>query len=303
MYLFIVNRYAGRGKGKKKWQDLEQLINAKQIPYQKIFTKYKGHAEEILKQMKEIEKYQTVVVVGGDGTLQEVVNGLINNTNILQQKNSVLIGVIPAGTGNDFARSLRIPLQADQALTHILERKTTKEIDIGRITKTDNQRYFVNAVGIGFDGDVAWYANNSLLKKLLGKFIYTYAVLKLIFSYKPHKLTIKIDGKEQTYTKVWMIVTANLQFYGGGMHICPIAMPNDQILNGCVIHGISRFNFLKVFPSVFAGKHIYNQAVTQFTAKEIVIKEKDLRMHADGESIGNSPIKISLAKERINVIL
>lgn len=242
------------------------------------------------------ESKQTVlVVVGGDGTLQSVMPELVGY--------DIPLGIIPAGSGNDFARALGIPLNPKQALEYLLD-GGIKKIDI---VQTGSQ-YCVTVIGIGIDGKVAQTVNDSGYKKWfnyfrLGHFSYVLSLFQVLLQYRPNTVTLIVDGTEMTFSNVWLIAVANIPNYGGGMLICPGASCSDGVLDICIVHGISRFEFLRIFPQVFAGKHILHSGVSMLQGKVLkVLSSSPMLAHGDGEVIGQTPMEIAVRKKAVHVI-
>lgn len=294
MYAFIINPISGNGRSTYIWQNIKKTLLKKQTKYVAYFTEHKGHATEIVSSL-DPQKISVVVVVGGDGTVHDVVNGL--------QQVRIPIGIIPAGSGNDYARSIQVPKSYRLALERILSGEK-KKIDILHV----GERFCITVVGIGFDGKVAEIANQTKYKKFLnrlrlGKFTYFFIVLRLLFQYRPTQVTIKLDGQTYQYENVWLIAVANLPYYGGGMHICPHAQSDDGVLDICLVHNISKYKLLQIFPKVFHGKHINHSAITILKGKNVkVYSDKPVVIHGDGEVIGQTPIEVTIKKDVLDIV-
>lgn len=296
MFLFLVNRLSGHGQGLKVWKQTQQLLQEKRIQYDVEFPGSPVHAAYLLrKYMKENDQVKVVVVVGGDGTVQSIANELAAC--------SIPLGVIPAGSGNDFARALGIPLNPKKALEYILT-GVIKKIDIAQ----SGNKYFVTVVGIGIDGKIAQTVNHSWYKKWfntfrLGRLSYVISLIHVLFSYQPLTVNIKVDEMEMRFSDVWLIAVANIPNYGGGMIICPGASYTDGVFDICIVHGISRFEVIRIFPQVFVGKHILHPGISMLQGQEVkVFSDSPMPAHGDGEMIGETPIEISIRKEAIHVI-
>ncbi|WP_096199035.1 diacylglycerol/lipid kinase family protein [Bacillus sp. FJAT-45350] len=294
MYVFIVNPISGNGRTITIWKNIERLLVDKGITYDVKYTNGQGHATEIVREL-DSSNVTAVIAVGGDGTVHDVVNGL--------KVVKVPLGIIPAGSGNDYARSMNIPKDFKLALERILTGKK-KKIDILHV----GERCCMTVIGIGFDGRVAELANSSKYKKILnglnlGKFTYLAIVLKVLFQYKPTKVTITLDDEDITFDDVWLVAVANLPYYGGGMNICPDAESDDGILDVCIVHSITKLNLLKVFPKVFKGKHVSHQSITILRGKKIkVISDTPVVIHGDGEIIGQTPIEVIIVKDVLDIV-
>ena len=303
---FIVNKAASNGKPLKLWEKLVRELDKQNVNYRSFHTKYPNHATEIAKQIATMyeDKIEGIIAVGGDGTMNEVVNGLAKHP-------TVRVGFIPAGTGNDFSRGFNIPNSPIAALKLILRKqgRPIPQFDIGKATiGTSSQRkLFMNSLGVGFDAEVSKLTNQSLMKKYLsvvrlGSLVYVIALLKLLFSFVPTSVTLSIDGTIHRYQNVWFVTVSNQSFYGGGMKISPNARPNDGLLNITVIHNLSKLKLLLVFGTVFFGKHVGLKEVSVHTGREIKIdSEKPFLVHVDGEQVGHTPVVVSVDKSRISI--
>jgi YegS/Rv2252/BmrU family lipid kinase len=297
VYCFIVNEVSGNGRALKVWRKIEKTLQEKEVPYCIHFTKKPKHAICLVQEIIKQKTVTIVVAVGGDGTIHEVINGLIG-ANI-----NIPLGIIPAGSGNDFSRGLGIPLKHDRALERILNGKP-RIIDVGVINST----YFSTVAGIGFDGEVAHKTNVSTYKKLLnivgmGKVSYIISALHILFRYKPMDLSITIDKKMYKMQKVWLIAVANLPYYGGGLAICPNAVSNDGFFDICVVQGISKWGFLSTFPLAFKGKHTTLPSIKILKGKELeIISPSPILIHGDGEIIGNTPAVIRMKPYGLTVL-
>lgn len=308
MYIFIINPEAGSGKGAQVWNAIKPSLEAEEVRYRSFFTKHAGHAEDIAIQVAELhgEKIEAIVVIGGDGTVHEVVNGL-------RAYPHVPVGFIPGGSGNDFARGFSIPRSPKKALLRILENKrpTAKKYDLGRFLfpeRKKGERYFVNGLGIGFDADVAKATNEARYKRILnkmklGSLAYVLSILRLLFSYQPSQLHILVDGEEHIFKDAWLVAISNIPYYGGGIKISPKARPNDGKLNLCVVHELSKWKLLAVFITVFTGQHQRFKEVTLLEGSIISISsERPLLIHADGEIIGSTPLVVGVDPKTQSIV-
>jgi diacylglycerol kinase (ATP) len=295
MIWFIVNRVAGYGRGHRVWKQIEHLLLERQINYQVAFTERPGHATHIAKELAKQNNASVVIVIGGDGTLHEAANGLAGS--------DIPLGSIPAGSGNDFARGLQIPIQSEQALEKVLTGQKRK-IDIARI----NDEVFINVAGVGFDGQVAKVTNQAKYKKWLnrlglGNLCYLFSFFKVLFRYQPTEVQLVIDERELIFSDVWLVAIANIPFYGGGMMICPHAQSDDGLLDVCIVHGISRWKLVTLLPRVFHGTHIYDPAVTTLTGRRLkIVSAKPLTAHGDGEILGQTPLDLSIKQEGLTIV-
>jgi diacylglycerol kinase (ATP) len=300
---FIINLQAKNGRCRKVWEQIEQQLAETGTLYKACFTEYSGHAVELTKSIAQDEhgEEKTIVVVGGDGTLHEVVNGAAGNSKLT-------IGFIPGGSGNDFSRGFGIPQDPIAALKLILEEKPKTVVDTGRISGGSKCHYFINNMGVGFDAAISEAANHSKLKaKLnllsLGSLAYAFIVIKKLFTYQCTDMWINIDEQEKQFKQVWFVTLANQVYYGGGMKIAPNASATDGLLDVIVVHNLSRWKLLFVFISVFWGGHTEYKEVRMFKGKKVSIQtQKPVIVHADGEIIGNTPMKIEAVRDSLTII-
>lgn len=303
---FIVNPNAKNGKCQEIWRNVENELKKLSLPYLTFFTEHPGHAEELAESIVQKAKGSPVIIaaVGGDGTLHEVVNAAAKYPN-------VTVGFIPGGSGNDFSRGFQIPagpLDALRLITETSNRQSSK-IDIGKIQHNQLQEtYFMNNMGVGFDAAVAKESNESGMKRILnrvslGRLVYVYVLVKKLLTFRTVPIKVTVDGKEYTFSAVWFVTVSNQPYYGGGMKISPAARPDDGILDVTVVHGISRWKLLVVFISVFWGKHTKFREVKQLTGRSIAINSPvEILAHADGESIGHTPLSIQVCPSALNII-
>ncbi len=293
----VLNPYAGRWKGAKLYHKLIQYV--RQLKYLERFQVTTAPGEAI--QIARDTSAELVVAAGGDGTVNEIVNG------ILQSNSEKLLGVIPIGSGNDFAKMLNLkPFKIKVAIESIKRRRITTS-DVGIIRFIDEfgnsgERFFINGVGVGFDAVVA--NESRKIKHLRGILLYLLALLKSLKDYETPEMEVYIDGKK-IKEKIFLVAVGNGKSAGGGFLLTPDAKINDALLDVCLVSDLSILRVLQVLPAVLQGKHTQYPEVTMFKAKEIEISSNsNLTMHADGEIIGTSLrwIKISIIPSAVEVI-
>ncbi|NSW89437.1 MAG: diacylglycerol kinase family lipid kinase [Firmicutes bacterium] len=300
-HLFIINPVAGKGKTVEYIPKINEYFSGRNDIYFIETTRYPGHGVELVKQYVSRDTFR-VYSVGGDGTLNEVLNGIVGSNSSL--------AVIPAGSGNDFFKSLtkyfvNKDLSGKQALKDkLLERLVNgKEfiVDMGKI----NGRYFINISSLGFDAEVAYKSHK--IKKLpfiSGLFAYILSVFATLLSYKSNQLKITIDGK--TIEKDTLLVAvANGKYYGGGMQPAPSAEINDGFLNICLIEYVGRLKILKFLPRFIRGNHAEIKEVSFHRGKNVnIISKNKVAMNVDGEtSIIEGKIDFEIIPSGIKIIL
>jgi len=239
-------------------------------------TERPGHATELAREAMG-EGHGCIVALGGDGTVREVAMALLHT--------SAVMALLPCGTGNDFARALRIPSKPEAAL-EIVMRGRDARIDTGLA----NGACFINVAGFGFDVDVLDASEMFKKKGLGGKLAYWRGILYCLRKLKLRKTSITADG--QTLQRNVMIMAAgNGTHFGGGMHITPRADPADGLLDVCIVHDIGKLKVLGMLPRLQAGTHLSSRSVTYLKAREITaVCEPPSRAQTDGEVLEHTPV-------------
>ncbi|MFJ8066123.1 diacylglycerol/lipid kinase family protein [Psychrobacillus sp. NPDC096426] len=278
--VFIVNEHAGNGRGKKVWMKWKKLIT---FPYMYVTTKRSGHAVEIAKSYAASTKDDFLIVaVGGDGTVHEVILGVTGYKH-------VRVGVISAGSGNDFGRTFSVFQTIEQLHHYVHNNKGSVKMDLALLTNGQDQYSFVNNAGFGFDAKVAYSVNNSKWKRRLnilglGKFTYILYLIKELFTFQRFSFTLHKEDEMVMYDDVWFVVVCNQPYFGGGMKISPASKPDDQLIEMTVVYKIARWKLLFIFGTVFFGKHTKYKEVIQFQAKDYAMTmHNKVYGHADGE--------------------
>lgn len=309
MYIFIINPTAGNGRAKRIYEKLLHDSIYRELNPRYYFTKYSGHAEVIVEQISDEidgQPVKGIVVIGGDGTLHEVVNGL--------HLRHLPISFIPAGSGNDFARGMKLSKSPEATLKAIRNNGRTVDYWLGEFVASGFQnRRFINCIGFGFDAVVAASANKSRYKKLfnqffLGSVIYILSLLKQLFFYKPISITVTLDGKEKTFSRCLFFIVNNHPYIGGGMKVNPHAVNNEDTYSIIVVDSISKWKVLALFGTVFSGRHLRFKGVSTFEARDITLKsstKQPVPMQVDGETSSatycriqkpNKPISLQVAE-------
>lgn len=267
MIAIILNETAGNGRAKKQWQQIEAYLQKEAIDYRLYKTEYAGHATALARQAAG-EGAQIVFSMGGDGLAQEVVRGLYGT--------GAAMGILPAGTGNDFIKSLGLPKEPLGALKQALSRPP-QPIDIGLI----NGQAFLNIAGAGFDvKTLAWsrrfkWLPGSMMPYLLG-------ALCAIVTFQPLDAEITRDG-ETYHQRAIILAVSNGQYLGGGMRLAPHASIRDGLFDVVTISQIPRFLLLFLLPFVIAGHGDRLKPITTCRCQSITLRQKGLVMEADGE--------------------
>lgn len=301
-YHLIINELSGSGKGKKVSHQICNLLTAQQISFIVHKSAYHGHTVELTKVLaQEIEKKcnlaQTIVVIGGDGTLHEVLTGLG------EQYAHIPVGYIPAGSGNDFARGTGISKDPKKALNQILTAQQATKLDIIEYYdhNQQNKGFAVNNVGIGFDAAVVKRANHSPSKAFLNKlklssFVYYASLVQVFFKQSAFPLTITTNGKTTQFENAFLVIVNSHPYFGGGIPVSPKASQIDGKLDLIILPKHSFANLLYLFVlMIFGGKHLDHKNVFYYQASTISLKTT-LKMdsNADGELLMNQPIDFQI---------
>ncbi len=286
MYHFIVNLNSRTGKAKRIWEDIRQELERREVMYALHVTKYAGHAIEISRRLvKNEETPVKIVVIGGDGTFNEVINGA-------RDYSKIELGYIPTGSGNDLARGLELPADPLENLNRILESTEYWKMDLGCLSWDDGEsrKYFAVSTGVGVDADVCRRALFSGLKRFLnkiglGKLTYAILTIQSLFAMPPMNAHIVADGVDHNIRdKVTFIAIMNHKCEGGGVPMAPLADAMDGKLSLCCISGVGKLRALTLFPSLLAGKHTSLNAYLGIDFKEAdIVLKTPFVWHTDGE--------------------
>lgn len=292
-HLFIINPTAGKGKTLKLIPVIEKIFNDKKENYIIEVTKFVGHATELAKKYSSEEDYR-IYSVGGDGTLNEVLNGMVNTKSSL--------AVIPSGSGNDFIKNI-YNYNKKEAVEDILYKTVNgKEalIDLGKV----NNRYFLNIASVGFDAEVAY--NSIKFKKLPlinGTAAYFLGVLTTVFKYKSYDLKINIDNDGFNLSSL-LVAVANGRYYGGGINVAPKAKLDDGFFDICLIKRVGRLKILGLFPKVIKGTHETIKEVDFRCGKMVhIYSEEDLAFNIDGEITRGKEAEFQIIKHGVKIVL
>lgn len=306
MLYFIVNPKASSGKGKKIWNRIAKVLQEEKDIFIVYFTERAGHATELARSIsrKACQEDCTIVAVGGDGTVNEVIDGICNY-------DKIRFGYIPTGSANDTVRGLGLFANPEQALQAILHPKEIKEVNVGKIVSRNQERHFMVSAGIGYDAAVCHQAIKSRLKKKLnkiglGKLVYVFLAVKNLVFLDSFRITYQISGKQQKQIKECVfLVGMNLQYEGGGLMLCPDADFSDDQLDFCLVEKMPKLKLLSILPLGFAGKHTGFRQIHILRGQSIEIHaDKKMAVHTDGENWGmRDSVKICLEEKKLPFIV
>ncbi|MBE3576166.1 MAG: diacylglycerol kinase family lipid kinase [Limnochordales bacterium] len=303
-WLFILNPTAGGGRAGRLWPGLAAELDSQGIKYQVVRTEGPGHARELA--MANSGRYERIVAVGGDGTCQEVVRGVVEaNSPAANPGNPtpnpaapavIPLGVLPLGTGNDFARGLGLPTDPRQALRALLSAEV-RFVDLARV----NGRPFINVAGVGFDAEVAALINR-IHVRLPGPAMYLAGILYELIRYHNAPLSLTWEsGKWEG--KALMVAVGNGTCYAGGLKMTPYARMDDGLFDVVIAGDLRRLRILRLLPDLARGDHLRDRQVRLIRCHHLRVEgPPHLSVHADGEVVGRLPAEFTLEKGRLAVL-
>jgi YegS/Rv2252/BmrU family lipid kinase len=283
----------------RQWPHIQSLLRENGLSFDFQYTEGVGHASELAR-LATSDGYHFLVAVGGDGTIHEVANGLLNSPNA----GATTLGIVSTGTGNDFIRSMGIPRDYIKACKCVMGDRRSL-IDVGLVEYRKNgrltRRYFVNGAGVGFDAEVA-EAGKSVPRFMGNTVPFVLALLKTLPGYRNKDIRMNIDGREKA-RRVLSVVVSNGAYFGGGMRIAPEAELSDRRLDVVTIGDVGKAELLQVFPRVYKGTHITHPKVRMEKAEKITIEcDQRILLQADGELLGEGPVTFQVVPAALNVV-
>lgn len=299
----IVNVQAGAGNAKKVYAISKEFLNKKNIEFIPYFTEYAGHEKKITRYLLKkilmewkptIDNFPLLVVLGGDGTLHEVIN-------VLQDHPNIPIGYIPGGSGNDFARGVSLSRNTKEALVRLtsLTQPSPVKVIHAEFKNTDTKRIILNNIGIGLDANIVTTANHSKTKKLLnklhlGSLTYLSAVFKVVHKQEAFPISFKTDTHYLSFEKAYLCSITNHPYFGGGVAIDPTASPYEDEISVVLIEKINIFEILYLAVKILSKKHLTSKYVHHFKSNQLEITSNTNQFgQTDGEIIGNEAYHVN----------
>ena len=306
--LFIINPTAARGRAARDWFDARKELQRSGISLTERFTTRPAEATEIARQAL-IYGEKTIVAVGGDGTLNEVINGYFDDHGLAHDTEAA-IGLLPSGTGSDFRRSLGLLTRKDAIAA--LESHKTQMLDVVRVELQKRgccpiMRYSINVISLGLGGDTATLVNSwreTWPRWLSGQVRFVVAALVSLNRYRNHHVRLLIDGQREFNIKSNFIVVANGRYAGGGMMLAPHAEFNDGLMDVVLTDGVTRLEIVKELPGIRRGAHLGNPKVIELRARQVAItSDNPLSVDIDGEPAGYTPACMSILPSALKFIV
>jgi diacylglycerol kinase (ATP) len=287
----VVNPTAGKGVGRQVGEQTRRLL--REAGHDVVEVSGTGYCQARLQAAEAVaEGVDTVVVVGGDGMVHLGVNVCAGTTSRL--------AVVAAGTGNDFARNLGLPVRDAAAAVRLLTLGRTREIDLGRVTPgASGETWFGGVLGAGFDAVVN--ARAQRMRWPRGQMRYNLAVLRELPVFRPIPYVLELDG-HRIETRAMLVAVANTTSFGGGMRVCPDADVADGLFDVLIVHALSVPAFLRVFPKVYSGTHTTHPAVEILRGRQVRLEASGIHSQADGEVFADLPIDAELVPGALRVV-
>ena len=288
----IINPTSANGSSRQKWPQIEKLLTSYNLDFDFTFTEHENHSSELVQQAIK-NGFLNVICVGGDGTLHNIVNGIMSQRVV--SSDQITVGMIPIGTGNDWIKTHNIPNDFEKAI-QLIKNGNKKTQDLGKIEFLNEDRnpvYFNNLAGVGFDGFVVSKVHKY---KHFGALAYLTGAVLGLFSFKNFKSKVVVDSAE-TNSKTSMILVGLCNYSGGGMQLTKDANPFDGLFDISIAKNIGRLDIIKNLSKLFNGKIVNHKKVETFKSNSISIRihEEDLPfIQADGELIGKGNINLTV---------
>lgn len=296
----IINPLARGGSTGKKWPQISELLKDAGLSFDHDFTEGVGHGTELAREAVD-KGYELVITVGGDGTVNEVINGLVDEGG----KCRATLGIISTGTGGDLVRTLGIPRDYVQAC-HLFSNFKRVTIDLGAVEFVRGnetvQRLFFNTAGLGFDAAVV-EGTSRRLKIIRGTVPYVVGLLTTLVTYRNKEVVLSIDGAKQE-GRVLFIVVNNGRYFGGGMKVAPDADLCDGLLDVVIGGDAGKIEVLRTLPRIYSGTHITHPKIKLYQAKSIQVESTErLLLQLDGELVGKAPASFRVVPAALTVAI
>lgn len=273
-FLIILNPAANSGRSARNRQAIDSAFRAHDLPFDLIMTERKGHAQQLAAEAAGSDRYGAVVAAGGDGTINEVVNGLVGS--------DLPLGCMPLGTGNDWAKMWNLPPNRPDVVARRLRDGTVRAVDVGCV----NGRAFLNGVGVGFDAQVA--ADATRVTRLQGLSAYAVALVRVLARYRAPRMRVAWNNNV-LHKRLLLAAIGNGRVIGGGFRLTPDAVVDDGLFDVCLVDALRVDKIVRHIPKVLRGTHTALRQVHMARTSTLTITSSDpLPVHADGEVVGEA---------------
>jgi YegS/Rv2252/BmrU family lipid kinase len=287
MLSLIVNPSAGGGRAGKALEGVQAALRGHGLEHHVERTRSLEHARELAR--SAAANGETAVALGGDGLVGAVADALKHSDGV--------VGVLPGGRGNDFARVLGIPLEPCAACA-VLASGEPRQLDLGQV----GANTFIGIASCGFDSDANRVANEARVVR--GNLVYAYGAIRALLGWKPARFEITLDGGEPRSLRGFTVAAANSKAYGGGMFLAPDASLDDGMLDVVLVGEVPKLRFMRLLPTVFKGEHVRQPNVEVLRAREVEIHaDRSFALYADGDPIGELPVTVRTLPGAVRVIV
>jgi len=287
MLSLIVNPHAGNGHAGNALPEVQAALSGHGLEYRLESTTSLEHARELA--LAAVAGGELAVAFGGDGLVGAVADAIKHSDGVL--------GVLPGGRGNDFARALGIPLEPGPACD-VLASGVVRELDLGAVGSST----FIGIASCGFDSEANRIANETRLVR--GNLVYAYGALRALLSWRPARFEVRLDGGEVRVLTGYTVAAANSRAYGGGMLLAPGASLDDGLLDVVLVGQTPKLRFLRLLPTVFKGEHIRQPNVQVLRAREVQVSaDRPFTMYADGDPIAELPVTVRALRGAVRVMV
>lgn len=301
----IVNPVSANKTTEKEWPKFRSILLEKGYEFEAAVTEYPGHATELCRKALK-SGFGTIMSVGGDGTMNEVVNGFFEGEQPLAP-NSRLV-VFSRGTGCDFIKALGTE-KGIESLLEVLVRNKEKHIDVGRVCFPDNStekintRYFLNVADIGIGAETANRVNKHS-KRFKGFLSFLFGAVSTIVQYKNKDFEVFIDDRLVLKERMNSVIIANGRYFGGGMKVAPDALLDDGLFDIIILGDLSKADLIKSFPLIYDGKHLTHPKVKLYKGSRVTVKSggKGL-LEVDGEIPGNDDAEFQILPGALKILV
>lgn len=303
-WFVIVNPVAGSGRGLIDFPQISRLLRNDDIRHDAVFTEHKHHATELTVTAAN-QGYRKIIVIGGDGTLNEVVNGLFIQKAV--EPCEMLLAVIAVGTGNDWVRTFGIPQHYSEAIRAIREERSFLQ-DVGTVTYTESHytqtRYMANVAGLGFDAHVISTFNHLKMKGYKGGWMYLYSILKSYFRYKSSGARIWVDDEVVFNDLMFSLAIGICKYNGGGVQQLPNALADDGLLDLTIIRPVHWWHIVFRLKKLFNGDIYQIGHVIHAQGRKVRIEAApSIQLETDGELMGGTPVEVNIRQRAIRVVV
>lgn len=298
----VINPLSSNGRTGKEWPKFEKIIKDSGISFCEEYTKHPLHATQITKDALKAG-FDTIISVGGDGTMNEVLNGFFEDGN--QINKDACLTVFSRGTGCDFARTLGIENSVENLLSALKnEHFITCDIGLCNFVKYDGEktaRYFLNVSDVGIGGETTYKVNRNS-KALKGFLSFLIGTVSTIIVYKNKNFNIIIDDDIRINERINTVIVANGRYFGGGMHVAPLAKIDDGVFDIIILGDFSKAELIAYIPKIYKGTHLEINKVRRYLGKNIKVSSSDKALvELDGEQPGTIEAEYQIIPKGIRV--